>query len=152
MAGELQLIILITGAAAVAAVSLWVLLRYTRQRPESSRIALHGKPESAPEAKPEPEPEPTSDGPRAGTVLAVLRPRGLVLVDGTVEPARWRGSGEPPARGGMVLLTRSEEMAGWLAWPETGMEQGTDAAAGEGDTLDTGVTAPAPAGSQEVRP
>jgi len=71
------------------------------------------------EAGLEPEPEPAS-GPRQGRVLAALRPRGLVLVDGVAEPADWRGPGEAPARGGAVLLTRSAGVDGWLAWPATG--------------------------------
>ena len=68
-------------------------------------------------------PEPAS-GPREGRVLAVLRPRGLVLVDGVAEPADWRGLGEAPARGGVVLLTRTAGADGWLAWPATGPAAG----------------------------
>ena len=89
--------------------------------PDAEGVAWGYGPE--PEAEPEPEtdaePEPGS-GPREGRVLAALRPRGLVLVDGVAEPADWRGPGEAPARGGAVLLTRSAGVDGWLAWPATG--------------------------------
>lgn len=91
---------------------------------EGSARGYGPAPEAGLESVTEPEPEPAS-GPREGRVLAVLRPRGLVLVDGVAEPAAWRGLGESPARGGVVLLTRSAGADGWLAWPATGPAAGT---------------------------
>ena len=80
------------------------------------------------------------DGPREGRVLAVLRPRGLVVVDGVAEPAHWRGPGDAPARDGTVLLSRSAAVDGWLAWLLTGPEPV--------QSLDS----PSAPGPEEVRP
>ena len=85
------------------------------------RVPVPG-PEAGLEAESEPEPPA---GPREGRVLAALRPRGLVLVDGVAEPADWRGPGDAPARGGAVLVTRRAGADGWLAWPLTGPGTGT---------------------------
>ncbi|HEU5334045.1 MAG TPA: hypothetical protein VFU73_14800 [Actinocrinis sp.] len=91
---------------------------------EGCRARDHGSgPEAGFEAVSEPEPP---SGPSEGRVLAVLRPRGLVVVDGVVEPAEWRGPGAAPARGGAVLLTRSAGVGGWLAWPPTGPGAGAE--------------------------
>ncbi|MFF7971569.1 hypothetical protein [Streptomyces sp. NPDC007905] len=61
---------------------------------------------------------PAEPGVIRGTVHALLDPRGLVVVDGLVEPARWLGAAQPPGRGGTVRLTRKEGGAGiWDAWP-----------------------------------
>ncbi|WP_159060289.1 hypothetical protein [Streptomyces griseoruber] len=64
-----------------------------------------------------PAPAPAAPGDIHGTVHALLGPRGLVTVDGLVEPARWQGPGEPPGRGGIVRLTREDETAMWDATP-----------------------------------
>ena len=92
----------------------------TRSYGPETEAGLESETAAAPDAEPEP-----ASGPREGRVLAVLRPRGLVLVDGVAEPADWRGLGKAPARGGAVLLTRPAGADGWLAWPPTGPGAGT---------------------------
>lgn len=67
---------------------------------------------------------PADPGAAVGTVHALLRPRGLVAVDGLVEPARWQGETEPPGRGGMVRLTRQSGVGTWDAWPLEGPGEG----------------------------
>lgn len=60
-----------------------------------------------------------------GTVHALLRPRGLVKVNGLVETACWRGvEGEPPGRGGTVAVVRAAGGCGWDAWPVGGVPHG----------------------------
>lgn len=56
-------------------------------------------------------------GETCGTVHAVLGPRGLVVVGGLVEPARWVGSTQPPGRDGTVRLTGQAGADVWDARP-----------------------------------
>ncbi|WP_460060989.1 hypothetical protein [Streptomyces sp. YKOK-I1] len=73
-------------------------------------------------------PAPALPGDIHGTVHALLGPRGLVTVDGLVEPARWLGPGEPPGRGGVVRLTRGRHTAMWDAGPPRDARDGDGAA------------------------
>jgi hypothetical protein len=64
------------------------------------------------------EPEaPTIPDVLAGTIRAVLRPRGLIEVAGLIEPARWESDEPSPPRDSVVQVARATDENGWIATP-----------------------------------